>query len=287
MKHEMQSGVSHNYYLIEKAICYIASHSQSSRSIEELAEEVNLKADDFRRIFTKWAGVEPETFSRYLSHNLRKREGSNLPDLFDTAVSKRSSKPKRLHDRFLNIVKMDPDNYKNGGEPLIINYSVQLTPFGRMMAASTGKGICRVSFLSEKQECINILEKEFPEAQIRQKDMPEHSTLADFFRKTGLPETMINLNVKGTLFQISVWEMLLRIPEGELGSCSDVAKEIENPKAVRAVGSAVGKNPIAFFIPCHRIVPAAGGFGNYRWGENRKIAMIGWEEVKKSDSVRF
>jgi|SRR6056297_376696 len=282
MKHEMQSGVSQNYYQIENAICYMVSHLQMSLSVERLAEAAKLEADEFRRIFIEWSGVDPETFSRYLSHNLRKREGSNSPDLFDTADSRRSSKPKRHYDQFLNIVKMEPDNYKNGGEPLVINYSVQLTPFGRMMVASTGRGICRVSFLTEKQEPVVILQNEFTEAEICQEEMPGHVKLAGFFRETGLPEANIDLHVKGTPFQISVWETLLRIPEGDLRNCSDIAKEIDNPKAVRAVGSAIGSNPVAYFIPCHRIVPAAGGFGQYRWGINRKVAMIGWEGVKKA-----
>lgn len=278
----MQPEVSQNYYQIEEAFGYIAEHRRLSPSAEEIAEVVDLNEDDFRRIFTQWAGVEPETFTRKLSPQLKKKEDSGTPDLFDAADDKRLLYEIRHFDQFLNIIRIEPENYKDSVKSLVINYSVQHTPFGRMMVASTDKGICRVSFLSEEQEGITILENEFPEAQIRHEEISEHLILAGFFGKPGLPESKINLHVKGTPFQISVWEALLQIPEGELSCCSEVAKEIENPKAVRAVGSAVGKNPIAFFIPCHRIVPAAGDFGNYRWGIKRKVAMIGWEAVKTS-----
>lgn len=278
----MQPEVSQNYYQIENAIGYMASHHQMSTSIKKLADAANLEVDQFKRIFTEWSGVDAEIFIRKLSSELTRREDSKTPDLFDAAKGVTSPNESRHYDSFLNIIRMEPDNFKDGGESRVINYSVQHTPFGRMMVASTGRGICRVSFLSEGQEGITILENEFPEAEIRHKDMPEHFKLADFFEKPGLPENMINLHVKGTPFQISVWETLLRIPEGELSCCSDVANEIENPKALRAVGSAVGRNPIAFFIPCHRIVPVNGEFGNYRWGIKRKVAMIGWEAVKTS-----
>jgi AraC family transcriptional regulator of adaptative response/methylated-DNA-[protein]-cysteine methyltransferase len=282
----MQPVVSQNYYLIEEAIAYMGNHRQLSPSAEELAEVAGLNVDDFRQFFTQWAGVEPETFFRKLSPQLRKKEDSSTPDLFNVADDKQLFDGSRHYDEFLNIIRMEPENYKDDRETLAINYSVQHSPFGRMMVASTGKGICRVSFLSEEEECITILENEFPEAQIRHEEMSEHLILAGFFGKTGFPESALNLHVKGTPFQISVWETLLQIPEGELSCCSDVAKVIENPKALRAVGSAVGKNPIAFFIPCHRIVPAAGDFGNYRWGIERKVAMIGWEAVKSSKELK-
>ena len=175
---------------------------------------------------------------------------------------------------------MGAEDTKNDGESLLIKYSVQHSPFGRMMVASTGKGVCKVSFLSKEEQPDDSLKNEFARADIRHQETPEHITLSSLFRETNLSEANIDLHVKGTPFQISVWESLLQIPEGELSCCSDIAKEIDNPKAVRAVGSAIGSNPIAFFIPCHRVVPAAGGIGKYRWGETRKAAIIGWEMAK-------
>lgn len=274
--------MSRNFHDIEHAVGYMGTHREQDPSTEELAEVADLDVDNFRRMFAEWSGVDPETFSQLLRSRLQNQNGRNTPDLFHTAGSRRLSANARHHNRFLNMIRMETDEYKNGGEPLMITYSVQQTLFGRMMAASTGKGICRVSFLSEKQEGGTMLENEFPEAEIRREELSEHVLLSGALQTPGLPESVVDLHVKGTPFQISVWESLLRIPEGELRCCSDVAKEIENPKALRAVGSAVGKNPIAFFIPCHRIVPSAGGFGNYRWGKNRKIAMIGWEAVRST-----
>ncbi|NBC26002.1 MAG: methylated-DNA--[protein]-cysteine S-methyltransferase [Bacteroidetes bacterium] len=281
-----EPGMSRNFYNIEKAVGYMGTHRQLHPSTEELAEVADLDVDHFRRMFAEWSGVDPETFSQLLRSQLQNQNGRNTPDLFHTAGSRRLSASPRHHNRFLNIIRMEPDEYQNGGEPLMITYSVQQTPFGRMMSASTGKGVCRISFLSEQQECINLLHDEFPEAEIRRGEMPEHVLLSGALQTPGLPESVVDLHVKGTPFQISVWESLLRIPEGELRCCSDVAKEIENPKALRAVGSTVGKNPIAFFIPCHRIVPSAGGFGNYRWGIKRKITMIGWEAVKSTEKSK-
>lgn len=273
--------MSRNFHNIEKAVGYMVTDPQLHPSTEELAEVVRIDADDFQQIFTEWSGVDTETFSQLLWPRLQRRNGKKTPDLFDAAGSRRLPAPPG-HDRFLNIIRMEPEEYENGGEPLMITYSVQQTPFGRMMAASTGKGICRVSFLSEKQEGSTILENEFPEADIKYGEVTEHVVLTEILETSGAPESVVDLHVKGTPFQVSVWESLLRIPEGELECCSDIAEEIENPKALRAVGSAVGKNPVAFFIPCHRIVPSAGGFGNYRWGKNRKIAMIGWEAVRST-----
>ena len=280
MKQDMQPVVSEIYYQIEKAIDYMAIERQIVPTVEGLADIVNLKTDDFRQIFYQWAGVDPKKYFRYLSHQLDNRKDYNASDLFDAADSKRLSNPARLHERFLNIIRKEPEDYKNDGEPSVIKYSVQHSPFGRMMVASTGKGVCRISFLPEEEEAGVILQNEFAGAEISKEEIPEHMKLAGFFHETSSPENNIDLHVKGTPFQISVWEALLRIPEGELGCCSDVAKEIGNPKAVRAVGSAVGKNPIAFFIPCHRIVQATGGLGNYRWGKTRKAAMIGWETAQ-------
>src|SRR6056297_560390 len=278
--------MSQIYYQIEKSIDYMAIESQTSSTAERLAEIANLETDEFRDLFNQWSGVDPETFFRYLSPQLMNRKNSNAPDLFDAAGSKRLFNKARLYDRFLNIIKMSTGDTKNGGESLVIKYSVQQSPFGRMMVASTDKGVCRISFLSEDELPDNILQNEFTEAKISQKERPEHIKLAGFFRETGSPESTIDLHVKGTPFQISVWEALLRIPEGDLRCCSDIAKEIDNPKAVRAVGSAIGSNPIAFFIPCHRVVPAAGGFGNYRWGKTRKAAMIGWEKAQNVPATK-
>ena len=272
--------MSQIYYQIEKSIDYMAIERQTFPTAERLAEIANLETDEFRGLFNQWSGVDPETFFQYLSPRLRSRKNSNAPDLFDAAGSKRLSNKARHYDRFLNIIRMSTGDTKNGGESLSITYSVQQSSFGRMMVASTGKGVCRISFLSEEEEAGVILQNEFAGADISKEEIPEHIKLAGFFRETDSPESTIDLHVKGTPFQISVWEALLRIPEGELGCCSDVAKEIGNPKAVRAVGSAVGKNPIAFFIPCHRIVQATGGLGNYRWGKTRKAAMIGWEAAQ-------
>lgn len=276
--------MSRNYYQIEKAVSYMVTHLQPSPSTEELADEVSLDTDDLQQMFTEWSGVDPVTFSGYLARQLINKNDRTLPDLFDAAGEKADSRAAQLHDRFFRIKRMMPGLYKKGGQKLEISYSVHYTPFGKMMAASTPQGICRVSFLTEDEQAGKILKDEFPQAELRQTAEPEQIRLAGYFQKNGSTMSGIDLHLKGTPFQISVWEALLRIPEGKLAHCSDIAKEIENPKALRAVGSAVGKNPIAYFIPCHRIIKADGGLGNYRWGRVRKAAMIGWEAARSSET---
>jgi len=278
--------MSKTYHRIEKAVGYMVDQQSMKPSTEKLAELVNLNIDEFRQMFTKWSGVDPETFSRRLWPQLRKSPDKDVPDLFDSTRTETPAGSAWHHSRFVNINRMAPDDYQNGAKPLEIAYSVQLSPFGRMMVASTDRGICAVWFLSEDEHPHDVLAGLFPKAHVRDEETPGHLRVAGVFGKDKLKKIAVDLHVKGTPFQVSVWEALLRIPAGELRCCSDLAREIDNPKAVRAVGSAIGSNPIAFFIPCHRVVPAAGGFGNYRWGKTRKAAMIGWEKAQNVPATK-
>jgi len=272
--------MSQTYHQIERAVGYMVDYNQMNSSVDMLAEMVNLNSNEFCQMFIEWSGVEPETFFRGMSPNLKRRNEEEVPDLFDSNDNDSSFNSESLHNRSFKINRITADEYQNGDELLVIKYSVQQSPFGRMMVASTEQGICTVWFFSKNEQPGDILADLFPEEDVRNEESPEHIRVAGFFENDAAPESRLDLHVKGTPFQVSVWEALLRIPEGELRCCSDIAKEIGNPKALRAVGSAIGQNPIAYFIPCHRVVPAAGGFGNYRWGKTRKAAMIGWERVR-------
>lgn len=272
-----------NFDRIAEAINYIKLNFKDQPDLDKVAEQVNLSPFHFQRLFTDWAGVSPKKFLQYLSLEHAK---SILKDkqatLFDTAYETGLSGTGRLHDLFVNLEGMTPAEYKNGGAALQINYSFVESPFGHIMAASTAKGVCHMAFADDKQQAFEELQRQFPNAGYSQvTDMHQQNALF-IFRKdwSQLPE--IKLHLKGTDFQLKVWEALLKIPMGGLSTYSAIANKIGIPAASRAVGSAVGDNPVAFLIPCHRVIRSTGEFGQYHWGPARKTAMIGWEAARSN-----
>ena len=201
--------------------------------------------------------------------------------LFDTACEVGLSGTGRLHDLFVNIEGMTPGEYKNGGQALRINYSFAETPFGWVMVASTDKGICHLAFVDEgEEEALGSLKQLFPNAAYTQcLDRKQEDALSVFNRDWSKPDE-IKLHLKGTSFQLKVWETLLKIPAGGLTTYADLAMKSGHEGACRAVGTAIGRNPVAFLIPCHRVIKSTGDIGNYHWGEVRKNVIIGWEAAK-------
>ena len=270
-----------NFSRIEEAIAYINTNFKSQPSLDEIANNIHLSRYHFQRLFTEWAGVSPKKFLQYVSvehaKSLLKQNHSTLSDAaFETGLSGTG----RLHDLFINIEGMTPGEYKNGGENLLINYSYAESPFGNILVASTSKGICYMAFADNEMEAFNALQRSFPNAAYRQMvDLIQQNALYIFTHKWDELDN-IKLHLKGTAFQIKVWETLLKIPMGQLSTYGEVAKDIHTPKASRAVGSAIGHNPVAFLIPCHRVIQSTGNFGQYHWGGNRKTAMIGWEAAQ-------
>lgn len=186
----------------------------------------------------------------------------------------------RLHDLFINIEGMTPAEYKNGGKNLAINYSFAESPFGNLLVASTGKGICQMAFYEDEPVAFSALQTHFPNAQFNQKlDLIQQNALF-IFQNDWRKLHQIKLHLKGTDFQLKVWETLLKIPMGQVATYGVIAHTIAQPTASRAVGTAIGSNPVAFLIPCHRVIQSPGLFGGYRWGNTRKTAMIGWEGAR-------
>ncbi len=275
-----------DYQRIADAINYIRLNFKDQPSLDEVAEKVNLSPFHFQRLFTEWAGISPKKFMQYLSleyaKNLLKDKQATL---FDTAFETGLSGTGRLHDLFINIEGMTPAEYKNGGKALIINYGFAESPFGNVIVASTTKGVCYMAFADEPAVAFDHLKSQFPNAQFVQiTDLHQQNALL-IFRKdwSQLPE--VKLHLKGTEFQLKVWSALLSIPLGGLSTYSSIADNIQHPKASRAVGSAVGDNPVAFLIPCHRVIRSTGEFGQYHWGETRKSAIIGWEAAKTNPGL--
>ncbi len=270
-----------NYERIAEAINYIKLNFKEQPNLDIVAEKVNLSPFHFQRMFTDWAGISPKKFLQYLSLDYAK---GILKDkqatLFDTAFETGLSGTGRLHDLFMNIEGMTPAEYKNGGKALSINYSFAESPFGNIIVASTPKGICYMAFADDRDEAFNNLHAQFPNAQYTQVvDIAQQNALF-IFKKDWSQLSNIKLHLKGTNFQLKVWEALLNIPMGGLSTYSSVAAAIQQPNASRAVGSAVGDNPVAFLIPCHRVIKSTGEFGQYHWGATRKSAIIGWEAAK-------
>jgi AraC family transcriptional regulator, regulatory protein of adaptative response / methylated-DNA-[protein]-cysteine methyltransferase len=270
-----------NYIRIAEAIGYIKDNFKSQPGLNEVAEKVALSPYHFQRMFTDWAGVSPKKFLQYLTVEHAKRMlKDDQASLFDTAIETGLSGTGRLHDLFINIEGMTPGEYKNGGESLSINYSFAESPFGNMLVASTSKGICHMSFADDEREALKELKAKFPNASYRQMvDLMQQNVLY-FFTYDWSKLNEVKLHLKGTEFQLKVWETLLKVPMGRLTTYGSIAKKIDLPKASRAVGTAVGDNPVAFLIPCHRIIQSTGIFGDYHWGRVRKTAMIGWEAAR-------
>jgi AraC family transcriptional regulator of adaptative response/methylated-DNA-[protein]-cysteine methyltransferase len=204
----------------------------------------------------------------------------NQATLADTAFETGLSGTGRLHDLFMNIEGMTPAEYKNGGQSLHINYSFAETPFGQILIASTPKGVCYMAFADEQELALSLLFEQFPNANYTQVVDTVQQNALYIFTQNWAKLNQVKLHLKGTAFQLKVWEALLRIPMGGLADYGSIAKSILAPKASRAVGSAVGSNPVAFLIPCHRVIRATGDFGQYHWGFIRKTAIIGWEAAK-------
>lgn len=270
-----------NYNRIAEAINYIQQNFTEQPTLDEIAKKVHLSPYHFQRLFTEWAGVSPKKFLQYISLQHAKQILNNTQStLFDTAYQTGLSGTGRLHDLFVKIEGMTPGEYKNKGENLSINYSYEESLFGKILVASTIKGICYMGFSDEKNIAFSELEKRFPKANfIQQTDEIQQNALL-IYTQDWSKINQIKLHLKGTDFQLKVWEALLKIPMGNLATYGNIAKKIQKPNASRAVGTAIGSNPIAYLIPCHRVIQSTGIFGGYMWGTIRKTAIIGWEASK-------
>jgi AraC family transcriptional regulator of adaptative response/methylated-DNA-[protein]-cysteine methyltransferase len=275
-----------NYNRIASAIDYIRQNFKEQPNLDSVAEKVNLSPFHFQRLFTEWAGTTPKKFLQYISIEYAKGLlKENQSTLFDAAYETGLSGTSRLHDLFINIEGMTPAEYKNGGKNLAINFSFAESPFGNLIVASTNKGICYMAFEDNEQKAIADLTHMFPNANFSRKlDIMQQNALF-IFQHDQSKLNQIKLHLKGTDFQLKVWESLLKIPMGQLSTYGSIAKQIDQPNASRAVGSAIGSNPVAFLIPCHRVIQSTGNFGGYMWGETRKTAIIGWEGAKTNLSV--
>lgn len=270
-----------DYQRIAESIDFIRQTFKEQPDLNEVASKVHLSPYHFQRLFSDWAGVSPKKFLQYVSVEYAKGVLKDTRStLFDAAYETGLSGTGRLHDLFVNIEGMTPGEYKNGGQNLRIQYSFAESPFGNLLVASTPKGICHMAFSADEIMALEDLKKRFPNATFRQVTDFFQQNALHIFRQDWQQLNAIKLHLKGTAFQLKVWETLLKIPLGGLSTYGKIAAQIQSPGASRAVGTAIGANPVAYLIPCHRVIKTAGEIGEYHWGSTRKTAIIGWEAAR-------
>ncbi len=270
-----------DYNRIASAIAYIQANVSAQPKLADIARHVHLSPYHFQRLFTRWAGTTPKRFLQVLTLEL----GKNLLDanhsLLDTANSLGLSSTSRLHDHFVQLEAVTPGEYKHKGEGIVIRHGVHESVFGTLFVAQTERGICRATFIDDA-DCtseLTVLAKQWPQAQFISDKAVAVSFADKLFSAKAGKDTNFTVHVSGTNFQLAVWRALLKIPAGTAVSYGDLASQLGSPKASRAVGTAVGANPIAFLIPCHRVIQQSGALGGYRWGLERKQAIQVWERL--------
>lgn len=271
-----------DYQRIQQAIEYLVENFKSQPSLQEVANQVHLSPHHFQRLFTEWAGVSPKKFLQFLTIDYLKERIQHSQNIAQMAGMAGLSSPSRVYDLFVNIEGVTPATFKNKGAGLEIFYGYHDTPFGDCFLAATDKGICGITFLQgeNKIEEFDLFAKKWDFAQLTEAATFTQPFIDQIFNKKTAHSKRLNVLVQGTPFQIKVWEALLNIPLGNLTTYQHIAESIDKPKAVRAVGTAIGKNPIGYLIPCHRVIRKEGKLGHYRWGSARKKAIIGWEMAK-------
>lgn len=275
----MNNNENIDFKRIALAINYIRTHFKEQPSLDEIADAVHLSPHHFHRLFTRWAGVSPKRFLQYTTIEYAKEHLKKEKTLFDVSFDAGLSGTSRLHDLFVTIEAMTPGEYKNKGKNLTIYHSFEETVFGPACIASTDKGICYLAF-GDMQVAQKELIELFPQATFIDQSQSIHHQAISFLQDPTSALNPLQLHIKGTDFQLKVWDALLKIPLGNLTTYSDISHHINNPNANRAVGTAVGSNPVSFIIPCHRVIRSSGELGGYHWGLDIKMAMIGWEATQ-------
>ena len=285
MQRQDYAQQSDDYRRIEKAIQFIEDHFKSQPSLDQIAASANLSRYHFDRLFKRWAGISPIQFVQFLTLDYTKHQLAESRSLLDTALAAGLSGPSRLHDLFVTFEAMTPGEFKEQGRGLQIEYGFCDSPFGKCLLAATERGICSFGFIDadRKAAAVEDLYQNWPESRFRENPAGIGPLVADIFT-TAPNETRrpFNLLLKGTNFQVNVWKALLRIPEGRVVSYQDIAGLIGRPKSFRAVANAVAINPVAYLIPCHRVITKNGKIHQYRWGSARKKAILGWEAARRA-----
>jgi AraC family transcriptional regulator, regulatory protein of adaptative response / methylated-DNA-[protein]-cysteine methyltransferase len=266
--------LSEDYLRVEQAILYLENHYKEQPSLEELAVNIGLSEYHFQRLFTRWAGVSPKRFLQFLTKENAKGLLDRSENLLDTTHQTGLSSLGRLHELFVTTEAVTPGEYKSRGAGVTIHYGIHPTPFGKCLIATTDRGICHLGFVQTSEgDAIDNLVADWKQAKMTE-DYKSTAPLVEPIFDLGYRGNPLNVHLRGTNFQLKVWEALLQIPTGTATSYEGIAERIAKPTATRAVGTAIGHNPIAVLIPCHRVIRKVGEFGNYRYGASRKKALL-------------
>ena len=276
-----------NYERVAQAIEYLSRNFREQPDLPEVAAQVYLSPEHFQRIFTEWAGVSPKKFTQYLTIDYLRSRIHQFDSVQEAADAVGFSAQSRVYDLFVNIEGVTPDEFRRRGKGAHIRYGFHPTPFGECFIAATERGICGLSFVNDTSPQVELgrFEQKWAFAQVEaDQDFTRKIAEAIFF--TNRPQASnLTLLLQGTRFQLKVWEALLKIPAGSVSTYEQIARSIGRPTAMRAVGTAIGSNPVGYLIPCHRVIRKAGQIGEYHWGETRKRAIIGWEMAREAVAV--
>jgi AraC family transcriptional regulator, regulatory protein of adaptative response / methylated-DNA-[protein]-cysteine methyltransferase len=274
---------SDDYARIEQVIYYLEKNSEQQPALGEIAANAHLSEYHLQRLFTRWVGISPKRFLQFITKENAKQLLEKSANIMDTAYQVGLSSPGRLHDLFITWEAVTPGEYKQRGSGLTIHYGFHPTPFGEILLGRTNRGICHLSFVmpSGRADALSNLNINWPLAELVESPDLTHPLVNEIFHpSTKVASKPLQVYLNGSNFQLKVWEALLRIPYGNVVSYRDIAGYLGNSNASRAVGNALAHNPVAVLIPCHRVIHSLGEFGNYHYGEARKVAMLGWEMAK-------
>jgi AraC family transcriptional regulator of adaptative response/methylated-DNA-[protein]-cysteine methyltransferase len=272
-----------DYEMVRRAIAFISEQWRKQPEIDAIAEAAGVSATELHHLFRRWAGLTPKAFLQALTLDSARKLLRDSTSVLDTSYELGLSGPGRLHDLFVTHEAMSPGEWKSGGEGLTIHYGFHPSPFGMALVMATERGLAGLAFadLGEDRSALADMQRRWPKANYVQ-DTARTAPLARriFDQECWRPDQPLRVVLIGTDWEVRVWETLLKVPMGRLTTYSDIAAKVCSPAAARAVGAAVGKNPISFVVPCHRVVGKSGALTGYHWGISRKQAMLGWEAGK-------
>lgn len=281
---------SADYHRIERAIRFLDDSAPVRPSLDQVAKHVGMSPFHFQRLFTRWAGISPKRFSQVLALEYAKEKLRESRNLIDATYDAGLSSGGRLHDLFVTLDAVTPGEFRESGDGLRISAGFHDSPFGEALIATTDRGVCALTFHEgSRRSALRDLATRWPNATIEERPRVTAPVASRIFTALEVrdPEGLVPLGllVRGTNFQVKVWRALLQIPVGSVATYEDIATAVGAPTAVRAVGTAIGRNPVAFLIPCHRVIRTTGALGGYRWGLPRKRAMLAWEVGRSSVPV--
>jgi AraC family transcriptional regulator, regulatory protein of adaptative response / methylated-DNA-[protein]-cysteine methyltransferase len=276
-------GAASDYEIVQRAIAYVTEHFRDQPEVETIAHAIGIDARTLTQLFRRWCGLSPKAFLQSVTLDYARRVLRESPNILEASYEVGFSGPGRLHDLFVVHEAMSPGEWKTGGEGLTIYYGFHPSPFGFALVMVTERGLCGLAFADKGGEktALDDMRGRWPNARYTE-DSARTVVHAQriFDSQLWKPNTPLRVVLIGTDFEIRVWETLLSIPMGKASTYSDIAKKLGNPKASRAVGAAVGKNPVSFVVPCHRVIGKSGKLTGYHWGLTRKRAMLGWEAAQ-------